>query len=479
MKPLQKKKKKKKKPQSGRPRCDHGSGATCLHCKDQAVSGKGIEWLCRHGPGSKCVNCIKVTKKWKAKKRACRHPANMRCAECTGGGDGSDSDDGGGGGGGGDGKSAAGGGGDAATSTGPPASTIPGHTLTAECRHPATGMCERCLPKTEEEKRGVRPALPPKCRNHGPHGSCINCLEWREARKHRVKSQAKPNTRAVSLARGAARVFQQQLQDTAFTHHRCGHMYGRVTPKGTRVDAIYEPPQVGSDTGFRLAAEDPWLEAADAVAAALGMERVGLVFSHPRRDGDDAKLPMSGVELSTAARAHAAAPPKSDKGFVIVTIRPDHEGKSSFEAFQLSDQVVEMQRQGIIADPDAQAAGGKLGKLLVSEPVFVEGAETREADVHFFVCPTAILDHKAGFLTAFPVENRPTQVTMAHLRSHLVNHESLPFVGCLRDFHLLLYLAHHLDVKTDMPHLCTAVKDGDAEACAGFQLIIESLSAMG
>ncbi|KAL8446760.1 hypothetical protein Emed_004810 [Eimeria media] len=73
---------------------------------------------------------------------------------------------------------------------------------------------------------------------------------------------------------------------------RCGFMFGYYRedshyPQGIRAvcEAIYEPPQEGSAEGFRLLdSHDAELQKARAVAEALGLDLIGLIFTHKSRE---------------------------------------------------------------------------------------------------------------------------------------------------------------------------------------------------
>lgn len=64
-----------------------------------------------------------------------------------------------------------------------------------------------------------------------------------------------------------------------------GYLYGYYSddpnyPHGVRcnIEAIYEPPQISEMNGF-LELEDPFRYKVDIIATALGLERVGHIFT--------------------------------------------------------------------------------------------------------------------------------------------------------------------------------------------------------
>ena len=66
---------------------------------------------------------------------------------------------------------------------------------------------------------------------------------------------------------------------------RIGYLYGYFSedpnyPEGVRVniEAIYDPPQINEMDGF-VELDDPNLHKVDMIASALGLERVGQIFT--------------------------------------------------------------------------------------------------------------------------------------------------------------------------------------------------------
>ncbi len=420
------------------------------------------------------MNCTKVTKKWKEKPRKCTHPPHMRCPNCP-----TDEDDEEGG------EEADGPPAQAAAAAAAAAAANPSSAssassaskknpfFTSRCKHGPYGMCTLCLPpKTDEDDEPAAAAVAPaRCRNHGPHGSCIDCISAKEGRKHKITSQKSPHVPATSIDRKAAQTFNEFLVGTQFTHQRCGVLYGRVIEgSGTRADVIYEPPQVGSEDGFMLL-DDPGLAQVDKLAELLGLERVGVILSRPRKNKP---VPLTGSELRSALTIQGSLPARLRKGFVVVATMPDSKNNLTFEAYQLSDQVSKMFREGIVAAEQTSSTS-----LITTSPVLVEASETTTPDAHFFVCPIAIMDHVGQFRMGFPIENRPLPQEHAALGQSLRGSKNLPFPQRVCDFHLLLYLASkHLDMDTDIPPLCKAIVDRDDKACDGFKLIIESIAGI-
>jgi nuclear protein localization family protein 4 len=68
-------------------------------------------------------------------------------------------------------------------------------------------------------------------------------------------------------------------------------------PDGVRcvVEAIYEPPQDGDMNGFHIL-DDPKEQIVEMIAQALGLEKVGWVFTSINHD-----IPLSSKEIRMAA----------------------------------------------------------------------------------------------------------------------------------------------------------------------------------
>eukprot|EP00741_Cyanophora_paradoxa_P012659 tig00020614_g12230.t1 len=421
----------------GKKKCLHGAGAICPNCMNSTATGKKIEWLCKHGPGAKCPNCIKITKKWAAKKPPCTHPANMVCPNCV-----DDEKD----------EPKAG-----DKPIGAPADKVPKRA----CTHGPKGMCENCLPKEQEEGKPVLR----RCRNHGPHGSCIECMTVEEARKPRIKSQDYANVAGVSIDYSAANHFQAYLQEIRFAERRVGICFGSYSEADStvKVDAIYEPPQAGTKDKIHFK-DDPEFSKVEALAALLGMRPVGWIFTHPHRN-----YSMASDEVIKGAELSA----KFGKHFVTLVCFETKEKAYSFEAFQLSDQCIDLYKHNyLVASHDDPKV------VLTREPVIVERADAMQVDTSFFLVTLPIRDHRSHLSTEFPIENRRHPLAKSDLKIHLINNSRKPYVERISDFHLLLFLSRHLSLETDMPALCKAVCSRNMANLEGFQLIIDHLAGI-
>ena len=84
---------------------------------------------------------------------------------------------------------------------------------------------------------------------------------------------------------------------------RMAYLYGYYSedpnyPEGVRVnvEALYEPPQIG-DTNSVVELEDPKRHVVDMLASALGLERIGWLFTKI-----DQETILTGEEMRKAAR---------------------------------------------------------------------------------------------------------------------------------------------------------------------------------
>lgn len=359
--------------------------------------------------------------------------------------------------------------------------TQPQRKITPRCKHGPNGMCSLCLPLNTPAPNtlsgstgtggaaGTAETPTIRCRNHGPHGSCIDCVIAREGRKHKIVSQKAPHIPAISMDRRAAQAFLSIVQISGFSQHRVGILYGQVLPQGTKVDVIYEPPQESFLGGAKLL-PDPRAQLVDKLADMLGLEKVGIVFSHPRTK--KAEIPLTGRELQMCTDVMRTIDNnKVRKGFVVVTlVRDDKTQNPMFEPFQLSDLLFQLAVENVIAP-----AQNTDSKLMTTHPVIVEGSETQAADVHFFLMSIAIQEHQGPFRADFPIENRHIPQFDRDLANYLLERKHMPYPQRLSDFHCLLFLTKFLDIKSDFAPLCQAIIDRDDATFDGFSVIFEHI----
>jgi len=86
------------------------------------------------------------------------------------------------------------------------------------------------------------------------------------------------------------RKFISFWQRTGYYEQRMGYLYGYFSddpnyPEGVRcnIEAIYDPPQIGDQHGVQEL-DDPNKHKVDMIASALGLEKVGHIFTSTEQD---------------------------------------------------------------------------------------------------------------------------------------------------------------------------------------------------
>ena len=246
------------------------------------------------------------------------------------------------------------------------------------------------------------------------------------------------------------------------------------------VEAIYEPPQEfdpDASEGF-IPLEDPMEEKVEALAAKLGLKRVGWIFGHPPREEG---FQMSSAEVIMAAELQVeSAEGVEETPFVTVKVTVGDDGNVSFEAYQVSKQCMEMVAEG------ALDVGENPGFCYVNETftAIQEGKESPTIDNNFFLTVVPITQHMSEMLVSdFPKANRDhdaRQQTHDEMKKQLSKSGSAgwTFVDLLADFNLLIYLCKFLDFETDISKICKSIVDRDVPLDEGYKLIIASMAGI-
>lgn len=344
------------------------------------------------------------------------------------------------------------------------------------CKHGPNGMCESCMP--QEDKRVWYLKEVAKWKGTG---MSVAVMEALDALKYKVKPQADAWIDAAVVDTAAATEFQRYLASMGFAQQRIGVCYGRydAEEKTTCVEAMYEPVQRGSADTYDLVSGPEAGDISDraaALATLLDMRPVGMVVSTRAR-----KCILSAKDMVTACEMLAPLTETQRKDFVVLLVGVEQSGETSFEAYQISDQAVEMYEAGIFAPLSEQKPNG--GRVLAVEDVLVEGKETRKIHTEFFLLNVPIRSADSGKLRIrFPVENRELQPqgpsdVRAAVAANVDANKEVSYGKRLADFHLLLFLSSFFDMGTDMPGLAGAVRDGTDEIEEGYRLMIDTMAA--
>ncbi|EGC31023.1 hypothetical protein DICPUDRAFT_83074 [Dictyostelium purpureum] len=428
----------------GLKKCNHPENTTCPNCQDKKFKGRRLKWLCNHPPGGKCSNCLKVPKNVSYK---CNHGPTATCVNCMGKEEEEEA-------------SQETNNNNIASSGGFSPKVAIKSDIKTKCLHGPNAKCVNCLPKDDPNA----PTLPTrKCKNHGIHGSCVECIEWRESLKMKLKSQDNPHCPGALVDFTSANIFQQYVQSKKFEVQRVGFLYGNILQDGSVViDSIYEPPQECKDGQTVTILNDPRGEKVESIASMLGMTRVGWIFSHPSR-----KYVMSSKDIIQAA----AFQNKYGSSFATLILSANTEGQSNIEAFQVSDQALALEKRGefLQNQPDPT-------KCKLKTAVFEEGTETNNADNNFFIVtvPLKAREDKSIFKCNFPVENRQPGTTISDLASYKLELKDTSPLEFFSDFHFLIFLLENelFDFSVDFPVICESIQKRSSENLIGYNEII-------
>eukprot|EP00039_Didymoeca_costata_P011689 m.165294 g.165294 ORF g.165294 m.165294 type:complete len:599 (+) comp15257_c0_seq6:396-2192(+) len=208
-----------------------------------------------------------------------------------------------------------------------------------------------------------------------PKGSCTSCIP------STVILKRQPFRHVDNLNFASGKVFNSFLDGWRKSGglQRAGFMYGRYefydfVPLGIKatVEAIYEPPQVGAIDGLELQ-DDENAKLVDKIAAALGLQKVGWVYTDLEQDGDigeganirhkrfmsDTTTIFAAGEILHAALLQADHPNRIAKKysssskygskFVTCVVSGDKDHNITPTAFQATNDGVALAKAGFLA----------------------------------------------------------------------------------------------------------------------------------
>jgi len=230
------------------------------------------------------------------------------------------------------------------------------------------------------------------------------------------------------------------------------------------VQALYEPPQAALQTGGVRFINDPNEKNAYAIAKLFDLEVVGWVVTTTVREGAKygGKVFMSGSEVRQAARYQARF--KNAAGHSsFVTVILEHGQTVDPVAYQLSDQCVALERDGVLDDaPDKNMLTQRKAKekemlpsIVYKDKPLLPGTEFLPDELIVKVACMSPLKPNAVFKhSQFPSDGNDSS-----FRNHMRSFSSEPYEVKLSDFNALVYLASTIGL-TLTEKLCKAIKSG-------------------
>ncbi|ETV74084.1 hypothetical protein H257_11390 [Aphanomyces astaci] len=335
----------------------------------------------------------------------------------------------------------------------------------------ADGTLTHATYDTRLGKTGFRPGMK-ALRDMKMHWTLGEFMEMDSEFEFKIKAQKTAHCNAVRLDAASCNGFQSYLRNFAFQQCRCGWLYGTVGADGVvTVECIYEPPQEGNLHGFEVM-DDPHADKADVVAAALGWSKVGWIFSHPPREEADFHFSSREILLASQLQCDDAAGGASSP-FVSVKVTVDATGQASFEAFQVSDQCMEMFSAGALVPVEAIPTVMGVHETFTA---MVEMKATNEIDNNFFLCVVPVQPYESALHCEFPPLHREGSMRTRSMLKQILHKYGRDYKAALRDFHLLVFLADFLDLHADIPVICHALLNEDVPLDEGYKVLIDSVA---
>lgn len=388
------------------------------------------------------------------------------------------------------------------------------------CNHPIKGQCARCMPIAPWSIQ-THPDFESLNLKHIPFHSWLREKEYRSPNNPvylddptwKVEGanaiSAKSATFSVVLERQPYRhVDHLEFEDSkildnfigawrASGKQRCGFLLGKYVREnsgiplgiGAQVCAIYEPPQRGSIEEVTLL-KDANEAKVDEICEKFGLVRVGFVWTALRVDAQRKIIPdrdpsqyvltsQECVRMAAFQNKYASPCARSNSGtfgskFVSVLVYGNEEGNIEIAAYQMSNQVSRLVRDGVARssknDPGFLRAKASTPDLLLPDVYFSHKNEygllvQSKADPTFPI-DFGIVSVRHSFprdpqplftSVQFPVENRTAGVPSAtNAQAALAGKRGPAFLAALSDFHLILFLcSQNLDLAPLLARACT------------------------
>jgi len=350
--------------------------------------------------------------------------------------------------------------------------------------------------------KGVRPGLQ-ALRDTKLQWTLTDMVELEDNYTYKIKGAKKDLCAKASLDMSACQSFQQYIAKSSYKTCRCGILYGKFidseaeterrneeeaekkrreantgygstkkkmnlsdldvkmkkeggAKQAVVVEAIYEPPQEGTDKSFSLL-EDPREAAVDAVANSLGLVRVGFIVSHP----PSTDFVLNSTEICVGAeQSLEATQGERESPFVVVRVTLNEEGNVIFEPYTLTPTCLDMVAEGAI---EPMIDNPSHCSVVSPFQAIVEAKEAHVIDNDFFIKSVPIVNHDskvAGPTNSFPRFNRslteaPSNTALKNaLKGIGRNPSPADLARALSDFHLLVYLSEVINPGSGLEDIC-------------------------
>lgn len=432
-------------------KCNHGPMGKCLNCSPiteppktdiTKPSEKPKKNKCNHGPNGKCINCIIIEKKDHIEKKSsknCNHGPNTKCLNCL-----------------------------------HQNQTNIKHLSFDEfidrnyskCKsHKKSQRCNNCLIDLEFDYK-----IKKTCLNHDPYpkGMCSKCLPpsiiMKQQKYRHVDYAQFMNFRETSA------LIKYWLKNI---NQRVGYLYGYyaedpIYSKGVRgvIESIYEPPQENS-FNQSIIMDDPFEVHVDMIMSALGLERIGWIFTTYNKD-----MFLSSFEMQQASRFQEKFKVSHPVGIdvskqITVVLRADNDNGNIVkpEVYMVSDEMQSLVRDRLIDEPESRKF------LRIKKPensefmtkFLLKGKLCEKVEPDFFIVNVAHGQSKHVRFNVlnnegFPPANRKVPQRPADVREYLEKFKHLQSWKKFANFHLLLYLAKMIDDVSTILAICECVR---------------------